>query len=60
MAANNFANDTDAQRILLLNQRVAALSVPPTDSNNAVDLALGRLSANNGILLDQKGTRNNP
>jgi hypothetical protein len=54
MATNNSANDTDSQRITLLNQWVAnAYSSVPTDPQNANDLALHRLALNNGILLGQ-------
>jgi hypothetical protein len=42
---------TDNQRIAELNSKVSSgYSGPPTDTQNAVDLALGRLSANNEIL----------
>jgi hypothetical protein len=61
MATNNFANDSDSQRITLLNQRVIAYGqIVVSDSNGSNDRALGMLSANTAILLDQKGTRTNP
>jgi hypothetical protein len=60
MAANVTAQDTDNARVALLNLKVsAAYSGVPTDPNNAVDLALGRLAANNEIL-GVRGTRTNP